>query len=138
MPPDRVTVLEWNFLPAKSMIERNAKAKLYSAANILRNEWLSVLTESSPRTGRYYYVPGTRTQYRASAPKEPPAVRTGRMLRSIKVDIDEAHGIARVGSPLEYVLILEVWKDRPSLRPAWERALPKMVQDLHNWEVQGF
>lgn len=34
------------------------------------------------RTGRWYRIPGTKRRYRASAPGEPPAVRTGAFRQS--------------------------------------------------------
>lgn len=47
----------------------------YRAANELRNA--SQLVLRGQRNGRRYLVPGTRRHYTASAPGEPPAVRTG-------------------------------------------------------------
>ena len=45
------------------------------ATNELRNAELLVLR--GRRSGRMYRVPNTKARYRASAPGEPPAVRTG-------------------------------------------------------------
>ena len=44
---------------------------------ILRDSVVKTLEEAPPRSGRLYKIPGTRTQYRASAAHEVPAVRTG-------------------------------------------------------------
>lgn len=41
-----------------------------------RNEMVRVIDPGPARTGRVYYRPGTRTEYTASAPGEPPAIRT--------------------------------------------------------------
>lgn len=51
------------------------RSRGYRAANELRNA--SQLVLRGKRSGRRYRVPGTRRHYTASAPGEPPAVRTG-------------------------------------------------------------
>ncbi len=51
------------------------KSRGYRAANELRNASQQVLR--GKRSGRRYRVPGTRRMYTASAPGEPPAIRTG-------------------------------------------------------------
>lgn len=56
-------------------IQKQMASRAYRASNELRNSALSVLSGS--RGGRSYRVPGTRAYYTASAPGEPPAVRTG-------------------------------------------------------------
>ena len=56
-------------------IRRQMEARSHSAANELRNAAQEVLRGS--RSGRTYRVPGTKRSYTASAPGEPPAVRTG-------------------------------------------------------------
>ena len=56
------------------------KSRSYRGANELRNASLLVLRGG--RSGRRYRVPGTRRYYTASAPGEPPAVRTGTFRRS--------------------------------------------------------
>lgn len=56
------------------------KSRAYRGANELRNASLLVLR--GQRHGRRYLVPGTRRHYTASAPGEPPAVRTGTFRRS--------------------------------------------------------
>ncbi|MGB9866717.1 MAG: HK97-gp10 family putative phage morphogenesis protein [Bacillota bacterium] len=110
-------------------------------------------TLSGQRTGKKYIIPGLKTirereallslkrggpvkltakqrearKYTASAPGEPPAVRTGRLRNSIKYRIVgtglSLRGI--VGSPLEYAPYLEFgtskMERRPSLRPTYER-----------------
>lgn len=56
-------------------IKRQVESRSYRVANELRNSALIVLR--GQRGGRRYRVPGTRSYYTASAPGEPPAVRTG-------------------------------------------------------------
>lgn len=56
-------------------VQRQMESRSYRAANELRNSALMVLR--GQRGGRRYRVPGTKRHYTASAPGEPPAVRTG-------------------------------------------------------------
>ena len=56
-------------------IRRQLPDRAYRSANELRNASLLVLR--GQRNGRRYRVPATRKYYTASAPGEPPAVRTG-------------------------------------------------------------
>lgn len=56
-------------------IKQQMESRAYKGANELRNASLLVLR--GQRSGREYRVPGTKKHYTASAPGEPPAVRTG-------------------------------------------------------------
>jgi hypothetical protein len=56
-------------------VEQEVASRSYRASNELRNSALFVLR--GKRSGRVYRVPGTGKTYTASAPGEPPAVRTG-------------------------------------------------------------
>ena len=56
-------------------IDKEVSQRTYRASNELRNASLYVLR--GKRSGRTYKVPHTQKTYRASAPGEPPAVRTG-------------------------------------------------------------
>ena len=56
-------------------IRQQVEARSYEAANELRNSALLVLR--GQRSGRRYLVPGKKVHYTASAPGEPPAMRTG-------------------------------------------------------------
>ena len=57
------------------IIKQQLEKRSYLAANELKNASMEVLR--GQRTGRKYRVPGTKRYYTASAPGEPPAVRTG-------------------------------------------------------------
>jgi len=64
--------------PARRVYERvaaEAYARSYRASGAIRNAALHVLR--GQRSGRTYRVPFTRRRYTASAPGEPPALRTG-------------------------------------------------------------
>lgn len=56
-------------------IKQQVKSRSFRAAVKMRNAANDVLSGS--RSGRIYRVPGSRAEYQASAPGEPPAVRTG-------------------------------------------------------------
>ncbi len=56
-------------------LQKEVAQRAYRASNELRNASLYVLR--GKRSGRIYKMPNTRAKYRASAPGEPPAVRTG-------------------------------------------------------------
>ena len=56
-------------------IRHQMESRAYVAANELRNAELEILR--GQRGGRIYGVPGTKRKYQASAPGQPPAVRTG-------------------------------------------------------------
>lgn len=56
-------------------LDKEVSQRTYRASNELRNSALYVLR--GKRSGKIYPVPNTKKKYRASAPGEPPAVRTG-------------------------------------------------------------
>lgn len=57
------------------IIKQEMERRSYSGANELRNAALLILRGQG--SGRLYRVPGTKRKYQASAPGEPPAMRTG-------------------------------------------------------------
>lgn len=67
--------LEEIVLEVTDDIQHQMKTRTYRAANELRNAALIVLR--GQRSGRRYKVPGKNSYYTASAPGEPPAVRSG-------------------------------------------------------------
>jgi hypothetical protein len=65
-------------------VKHQLENRTYRASNELRNASLLVLR--GQRGGRRYRVPGTKKYYTASAPGEPPAVRTGAFRLSWQTD----------------------------------------------------
>lgn len=61
-------------------IKSQLESRAYRGANELRNASLEVLRGQGG--GRQYRVPGTKRYYTASAPGQPPAVRTGTLRNS--------------------------------------------------------
>lgn len=56
-------------------LSTQVQSRAFRAANILRTATIEVLR--GERSGRVYNIPGTHAKYKASAPGEAPAVRTG-------------------------------------------------------------
>ena len=120
-----------NFAQVVNAAEKSLPKQCLRACHEVRNEWVRSLTGA--RSGRQYRIPGTKRFYTASAAGEAPAQRLADLRRSIRVmpRLEPGRVQARVGSPLEYALYLE-WgtrymDPRPSLRPALDRARPKIA-----------
>lgn len=124
-------------------ISTGMKSRGMRAANELRNA--SQLVLRGQRSGRRYRVPGTKSYYTASAPGEPPAVRTGafRLSWQTKQEVKDSADGTSVRSYIEsntrtdngkYLLgsILEEGTSRMAPRPyqekIQEKALPKIKQ----------
>lgn len=98
-------------------IEGKIEAQLRVASMLLEGKVKEKL--SGQRSGRFYLVPGTAKRYRASAPLEAPAVRTGH-LRSTYTSFVEGSGYDAVGivaSPLAYSVHLEYGTSKMAIRP---------------------
>ena len=114
-------------------VPQQMASRAYRASNELRNSALSVLSGS--RGGRSYRVPGTRAYYTASAPGEPPAVRTAAFRNSWqpKTFPGGTTFLSRIESGIFYAKWLEDGTPGGQMapRPHHERiqnhALPKIV-----------
>lgn len=71
----------------RSNVNSNMRARVAAAAYHLQGEVIEKL--SGIGTGKTYIVPGTNTEYQASAPGEAPAIQLGLLKRSIAVELDE-------------------------------------------------
>lgn len=130
MPKNRLRVRIVNHVDAVTgLAEKALKRKVSAMGHTVRNKALTQVLVGE-RTGKWYYVPGTRRLYRASSPGEPPATRTGDLRRSVKVGSVQGtfpNYFVHVGSDLKYALELEVDMDRKWLEPAAQLAQP----DIH-------
>jgi hypothetical protein len=76
---------------------------------------------TGPKSGRRYKLPGTQTNYQASAPLEAPAVRTTFLRTSITIGkVNDYEYIISISAP--YGKILEFQKNRPFAIPASTKA----------------
>jgi hypothetical protein len=133
-----------DFLKEIETIKLNIDAELtrraWLGSNELRNA--SQLVLRGARGGRTYRVPGTKAYYQASAPGEPPAVRTGAFRGSWERSsfggfgsyISRIESSLHVGTKRSYVLgeLLEKGTSKMAPRPHHDRILekaePKIVQ----------
>lgn len=120
-----------------SKVTDGAKSRGYRAANELRNAALQVLR--GQRSGRVYKKPHSRTTtYTASAPGEPPAVRSGQLRvswRPIAESEKEAGAIIikpAIRTDKKYAPILQdgskKMEPRPFEEPIIEKAKPKVKE----------
>ncbi len=107
-----------------------ASKKMLQAVNEVRNTTLETLSGS--RSGRTYFVPGTKRTYTASSPGEAPASATAELRQSIKAVV-ESKGkevIGVVGTDKIQGLMTEFgtrfMAARPWLRISFEKATPKL------------
>lgn len=118
-----------------SETKTKAKSCAVRASNELRNAALNVLR--GQRSGRRYKKPGTKATYTASAPGEPPAVRTGalRMSWGMKATGDsKGNYTAGIYTDVSYAEKLDEGtpggkvEPRPYKEKTIDRARPKVVQ----------
>lgn len=106
---------KWNGILIENAIKQEGPKRLRDAALLSQREIKKTLT--GRRTGRTYRIPGTSRTYVASAPGEPPAVRTGHLRNSIMIVVDKEKMEAIVGpekmSP-DYARDLEFGSNRRS------------------------
>ena len=122
-------------------VQKEVGQRAYRAANELRNASLYVLR--GQRSGRVYKVPHTGKTYRASAPGEPPAVRTGAFRLSwgthVHVEKNGVHfkAVSAIesremagGRPLGEMLENGTSRmaPRPFKQPIIDKALPKIKE----------
>ena len=116
-------------------IKHQMQSRSYRVANEMRNESQKVLR--GQRSGRRYRVPNTKAYYTASAPGEPPAVRTGTFRRSWQAksyaDGDNVHSVIESNATTEngkYLLgeMLEEGTSKMAPRPYKQRILEKARQ----------
>ncbi len=115
-------------------VEKEVASRTYKASNELRNASLYVLRGS--RSGRRYRIPNTKQTYKASAPGESPAARTGmfRLSWGTRVRLERSgrqyRAVAAIESRLKvksYLLaeLLENGTSRMSSRPYKKKIIEK-------------
>ena len=129
-----VTVKHWSeadsrFRASVQEQVKNAQTKAQSctvrASRELRSAALRVL--SGRRSGRTYRVPYTQANYRASAPGEAPAARTGTLKNSWGIIAMGSAALGRYSSGIQtnvpYAELLENGTSRMAARPFRERII---------------
>lgn len=117
-------------------IKHQMERRAYLGANELRNAELQVMRGQGG--GRRYRVPGTKKYYQASAPGQPPAVRTGAFRNSWQPTAYIGFGsyISRIESSLmvsgKYNLgqLLEGGTSKMAPRPYQDRILTKAEPNI--------
>lgn len=117
-------------------IERKSQKNMIKAMTLWRSSLMEVL--SGTRSGNQYKVPFTAQTYTASAPGQAPAVRTGALKASYKIQIS-GNGLAgRLNSTLAYAAHLEYgtykMEPRPHLVPAFNRVRSRIEQIMSEIE----
>ena len=127
-------------------VEQEVAVRAYRASNELRNASLHVLR--GQRGGRRYRIPFTKRTYAASAPGEPPAVRTGvfRLSWGTHVRVERSGKNFRAVSSIESNVragnrplgdILEKgtsrMKPRPYKQAVVDRAMPR-IKELYKFK----
>ena len=130
--------IEWIAEDVCNTIRHQMESRAYVAANELRNAELEVLR--GQRGGRVYTVAGTKAKYRASAPGQPPAVRTGAFRMSWQPSAHVIFGsyISRIESDLQvgtrrsYTLgdLLENGTSKMAPRPHQDKILEKAEPEI--------
>jgi len=116
-------------------VSQEAKSRGYRAANALRNVSLEVLR--GQRTGKIYRKPFTKkATYQASAPGEPPAVRSGTLRRSWhpRAQSEKENGAVTVHpaiwTDVKYAPILQEGSPKISPRPFEEPIIEKAKPEI--------
>lgn len=130
-------------------VQKEVSQRAYRASSELRNASLYVLRGS--RSGKVYRVPNTSRKYTASAPGEPPAVRTGafRLSWGTHVHVEKNGDRFRAVSSIESKekagghLLGDILEDgagrikpRPYKQKVIDRALPK-VKKIYEKPYKG-
>lgn len=105
-------------------VEQEAKSRTVRAANAIKKASNKILSNAGGRSGRIYQKsPGSDKTYTASAPGEPPALRSGDLRRSWKpLPTGEMTGSGKVYTPgihtdVKYAPLLQDGTSKMAARP---------------------
>jgi HK97 gp10 family phage protein len=122
-----------NFDPSElqKRIRANVMRAVIRGTESVRNEAIDLIL-STAKTGRVYTRRGV--DHHASAPGEPPASDTGRLIGSLVTEYDEANLTGRVRAAAEHAMPLELGTEkmepRPFLRPAAANKQAEIEADI--------
>jgi len=109
--------------------------RMLAACIAARNEVVKSFTGA--RTGRRYYVPGTKVMYTASAPGERPAIAGSDLFKNVfyRVGTEGSKIRGIVGTDIKHGRILETKSvkkgGRPWLEPGMKDAKPEILKELN-------
>jgi HK97 gp10 family phage protein len=119
----------WNGPAITKQFVAAADRGVFKAAHIWRNEYIRLIL-GTPKTGHIY------GDHQASAPGEPPASDTGRLIRSVDVRHKPGTATAIVGVGAEHAKYLEFgtaqMAARPAFRPAYANKRKDMIAAISN------
>jgi len=108
-----------------NLIRRNAMRGVMRGTEAVRNEAIRLIL-SGPHSGRVY----GRRKHQASAPGEPPASDTGRLIGSLTTSYDPVNLTGKVVVGAQYGLYLEFGTQRMEPRPFLRPALANMQGEI--------
>ena len=117
-------------------VEKQVASRAERAAHVIRKYELSVLSNNPKRSGKVYRKPASNKTYTASAPGEPPALRTGDLRRSFrplaKSEIVQSakHYTPGIRTDVKYAPFLEDGTNRISPRPYAEEIKQKAFPEV--------
>ena len=109
--------------------KKGLKNALHDIGGEVKREVKKIL-RTGPRTGRMY------GKHQASAPYEPPANRTGRLMRSVKFKVRNYQEMS-VGEEASYAGYLEEGTRKMKKRPHLVEAVNRKAQDSANIILQN-
>jgi HK97 gp10 family phage protein len=123
-----VTIVSWNDAAVIAKVRAGVMRGVVRGTEQVRNEALRLIMQTA-KTGRLYRMRGV--VHRASAPGEPPASDTGRLVNSITTAYNETKLSGVVSANTEYAPYLEYgtanMEERPFMRPALANTQEKFV-----------
>ena len=123
--------LKWYGSKVIAKVEGKTEGVLDRGSIMIINKVKEIMRQS--KTGINYSGKNRRFKTRSSAPREAPAVQTGRLRASIHW-LKPRPFMRLIGTNLAYGFFLEVGTSkmaaRPYLRPAFKREAPKIVKML--------
>lgn len=121
--------VEWNSADIIARARAGAAKGVVAGTELVRGEAISLILDT-PKTGRIYRRRGV--EHRASAPGEPPASDTGRLVNSIKSDFGklESQLTGTVVAGTSYAAYLEFGTSRMEPRPFMRPALANKKSEV--------
>jgi len=124
-----------NFAKVAKELEATNKRNMRDAVVTVYRELMQIL--SGPRSGRMYFVPGTKKLYQASAGGEAPARRTAALARSYRFEVEPTGLYGVVGTNNKYAADLEYGTSRMEKRPHLSTAFERTADAVKRLLARG-